>query len=183
MNVRRPALQRTHEHLVYQPNDWNLRRHIAQVSDIFLIHGSFDFPRHTTLRRVARITITEERLDSSGNFFFFRQYRLDPESCRQFHRVQAREIQRIGRGHHQLPAFNFERHYTSQFEKIRDAREEFNGKRGCRKVFERDEWNVEMIPQHRQEIVFREKPQLDEQPSKGSLLFLLQLHDPLHLLR
>ena len=38
-----------------------------------------------------------------------------------------------------------------------------------------------MIAQHRQEIVFGQETQLDDQPGQRRLLLLLQFHDPLQL--
>jgi hypothetical protein len=88
----------------------------------------------------------------------------------------------VGNGNDQVPAFDFYRYHSGLFKKIPDRGGEFHGERGYGKILKRDHGNLEMIPQHRQQIILGKESQLDNQPGKRRLLFLLKFGYPLHLL-
>ena len=177
VNVGGAAFERAHEHLVDKPDNRHLGRHVAQVGDVFLVADPLYRLRRFLIVRC--IVAAVQSFDARGDFFLSRQNRFHAQTDGELERMQARQIQGIGRRHQQLTPVDLHRHHASQFEEITDSGRELDRQRRIGDVLKGHHRNIEVIPQYWQQIFFREKPQLDDEPSQGGLLLLFELHHPL----
>src|SRR5919108_3094646 len=121
MDIRSPALQCSDEHLVDQPNNRNFRSHIAQMGDVLVVNGAFDFSGGRSLGRLTWVAIAKERFNSSGDIFFLCQHRPDSKARCQFQRMKPGDIEWVGSGHEKIATLDLYRYDPSEPKKISDT--------------------------------------------------------------